>query len=211
RPGEIRILIDSRALKYGLGRFRETLFHELGHLIFEFYMAKNSRAFARYLETLSATKDATLEPGSLERERLRLAELALGKAVSAGYHELVADVFRVTFLQEPGGQSSRDFRKMTSRVSERLAQDEHTILNPTRAYLWRRWLRSRLTDSEAGAQTLRALLEESARRMDELFDANSASFEAATAYRFDMALENQILIDRLERRKLNENQNRRTP
>lgn len=80
---------------------------------------------------------------------------------------MIADVFRVFFLQNPGGPLvSRDFSNLETNDPSRFAKDEHTIFNPVRRALWEQFIQKNINNKAQLVILYRALAKSIAEEID---------------------------------------------
>jgi len=148
----------------GVASLRGAMAHELGHSLFYDYQRRTSPAaqerdaardvVARALDRLrrNGQTGREWEQHLTRDEKVACRIEQIHRTVILPYHELVADLIAVAVLKTPK-PNRRDFSTMGTDT-DGATYDAHTQFNPTRASLWRSFLRDQLDSARACAGLL---------------------------------------------------------
>lgn len=145
----------AKEASYGPDRLRGTLLHEMGHLLFNRYLERNSAVYRALLQKQAANRAASTQ--------LLQYQVAARPALVA-YHELVADLLAVIILGDPQ-RSSRNFAQYAAmwRNGEGFPSevDVHHQCDVVRGFLWANYLERGFSMPRAAVQFVDIVMRDS--------------------------------------------------
>ena len=142
-----------------LMEFRSTFFHELGHVLYNQYAALNSNTERTYLKIFNAKNLPMMTYMQVLTSHANVYKPAA---------ELMADLFRVIFMQSPG-VATRNFTRLPRINLEEIHGDEHNVYHPIRSYLWVNFLSKTICDSRRNMLLYRDVADATLRLQDDQF------------------------------------------